>query len=694
MRRFVKALQAVVLVGAMTVTTAVGASTVFADSSTYTSTTGGENALSVSSGSETYDGITVTKSGDSNDENADFTGTNAAVLASNGATLTITNSDISSNGSHANAVFSYGTGTTVNISDSTITTSGNNSGGIMTTGGGTMNAENLTVNTSGNSSAAIRSDRGGGDVNVTGGTYSTTGVGSPAIYSTADIDVTDATLSSSSSEGVVVEGANSVSLTDTDLTASNTVQNSDNTDVYKGVMIYQSMSGDADQGTASFSMDGGTFTNENGSLFYVTNTTATIDLNDVTIVNNDDDVLLTIQQDGWGTSGSNGGNVTFTATDQDLTGSITVDSASYLNYTLTGDSNYTGSINTSGSEGTVVVTVDEGSTWTLDGDTYITGLTNNGTIDTNGYTLYVNGTAYTSVESGQTYGDTSATADTSTDNGNSSQDTTDNTSDTTTDNGQSTDQNTDQNTDQTGNMGGFEDVDSSSYYFKPVQWAFMKGITSGTSSTTFSPDLDCTRGQIIALLYRAAGSPDVTYDGRFEDVDSDDYYAKAVEWAAENGITSGTSDTTFDPEAVCTRAQAVQLLYKYMQTQDSSTDSSSSTSDNTFTDVLDNAYYRDAVDWAVANSVTSGTSSTTFSPDKSCTRAEIVTFLYNALGSDDMMTPPTSTDGSTTPPALPSDSTASSTDSSSSTTLPPALPGESTSSSTDSSSSTDTSAAA
>ena len=128
----------------------------------------GEHAIEVSGDTSSYSNIRVTKTGDSDSgDEADFYGDNAAVFATDGATLTIENAIVDTDGKHANAVFSYGEGTTVNISDSVITTSGNCSGGLMTTGGGTMNASNLSIHTTGNSSAAIRSDRGGGTVNVT-----------------------------------------------------------------------------------------------------------------------------------------------------------------------------------------------------------------------------------------------------------------------------------------------------------------------------------------------------------------------------------------------------------------------------------------------------------------------------------------------------------------------------------------------
>ena len=224
-----------------------------------------EHAAITADGEEaSYSNIAVVKTGDAEGDEADFYGANAAVFATNGATLTLSEITVNTDGKHANGVFSYGEGTTVNISDSVIETTGNCSGGLMTTGGGTMNASNLLIHTTGNSSAAIRSDRGGGTVNVTGGSYTTEGTGSPVIYSTADITVSDAEMESTASQGVVVEGQNSVTLNNVNLTASNVKKNSDKSEWYQAVMIYQSMSGDADEGLASFAMNGGTLTNLNG----------------------------------------------------------------------------------------------------------------------------------------------------------------------------------------------------------------------------------------------------------------------------------------------------------------------------------------------------------------------------------------------------------------------------------------------
>ncbi len=369
---------------------------------TYTSTGDDENALRVDGATVTLDGITVDKSAGatSDTETGDFYGMNAALLATNGAQVTITNATVTSSAQNGNGVFSYGEGTVVTISDSTITTTADNSGGIQTTGGGTTNASKLTVETSGSSSAAIRSDRGGGTVNVDGGTYTTNGYNSPAVYSTAEITVSNADLTANNSEALVIEGANSITLTDCDVSGnmSDTEGTSSDENVHT-VMIYQSMSGDADVGTSTFSMTGGTLTSNNGDVIYVTNTHCILTLSGVDIVNNEEDGYLLLVSGnsgsrGWGSAGSNGAQVEFTADGQTLEGDIAVDTVSTLDITLTGGSTLTGTINIvendeggDAVEDNAVVTIDEGCTWTLTGDCTITSLTNNGTINYNGYTI-------------------------------------------------------------------------------------------------------------------------------------------------------------------------------------------------------------------------------------------------------------------------------------------------------------------
>ncbi|CCY19516.1 putative uncharacterized protein [Eubacterium sp. CAG:786] len=363
----------------------------------YFSTGDDENALRVDSAEVTLTNITVNKSAgsSSNTEDGDFYGQNAGFLALNGARVTITDSTFNTGVVNGNAVFSYGEGTTVNISDSKIRTTERNSGGIQTTGGGTMNATNLDVQTEGNSSAAIRTDRGGGTVNVEGGKYVTNGTGSPAIYCTADITASNAELTANASEGVVVEGKNSVTLNNCTLTGNmeNTYGGDSDENIHT-IMIYQSMSGDADIGEAYFTAEGGSITGLSGDMFYVTNTDCTISLEDVafTLAN---DTFLRVEGNsssrGWGTEGANGGDVILTAEDQTIEGNILVDSISGLDMTMT-NSTFSGAINPDGEGGTVKVTMDGGSTWSLTGDSYVTEFSGDvSRITSNGYHLYVNG---------------------------------------------------------------------------------------------------------------------------------------------------------------------------------------------------------------------------------------------------------------------------------------------------------------
>lgn len=169
----------------------------------------------------------------------------------------------------------------------------------------------------------------------------------------------------------------------------------------------------------------------------------------------------------------------------------------------------------------------------------------------------------------------------------------------------------------------FADVSTDAYYYEAVKWAAKKGITGGTGDGTFNPNGSCTRAHIVTFLWRAAGSPEPKSTVSFADVPAGSYYAKAVAWAVENGITLGTGDGTFSPNATCTRAQSVTFLYRTLGT--------APTTVNSFTDVTADAFYADAVAWAVESGVTNGTTDSTFSPNNGCTRAQIVTFLYRTM---------------------------------------------------------------
>ena len=210
-------------------------------------------------------------------------------------------------------------------------------------------------------------------MNVSGGDYATAGVGSPAIYSTASITVSDATLSATNSEAVVIEGGNSVNLSGVTISGNDATLNGQSTQK-TNVLIYQSMSGDASMGASEFTMSGSSMTAETGSMFHVTNTTTTINLDNVDFTYaSDSNVFLDASADSWGKNGSNGGTVTLNLANQAISGAILSDSVS-----------------------SVAVNLDSSSTWTLQGDSYISSFTGDlANVDLNGYTLYIDGVAVT-----------------------------------------------------------------------------------------------------------------------------------------------------------------------------------------------------------------------------------------------------------------------------------------------------------
>ena len=171
----------------------------------------------------------------------------------------------------------------------------------------------------------------------------------------------------------------------------------------------------------------------------------------------------------------------------------------------------------------------------------------------------------------------------------------------------------------------FYDVPNDAFFYEAVKWAVKSGVTNGLTETMFGPYEPCTRAQIVTFLWRAAGSPEPKAMSSFADVPASTYYAKAVAWAIENGITNGMTETTFAPDATCTRGQGVTFLYRALK--------GSAGGGANFTDVKSDTFYADAVNWAVANNVTNGTSDTTFSPNDNCTRGQIVTFLWRLYAS-------------------------------------------------------------
>ena len=382
----------------------------------YTSEGTDESAVLVSNGANvTLKDFTVNRTSEDSKggDSSSFYGVGASVLATDG-TVNLSGGTITSDADGAAGAFAYDKGT-VNISDTTITTTGNTAGGIHVAGGGTVNAENLTVHTSGESSAAIRSDRGGGTMRVKGGSYTSSGIGSPAVYCTADIEVNDAKLTAENSEAVCIEGLTSLSLTGCDL--SGHIQENEQNDCDWTVILYQSMSGDSEVGNAVFNMTGGSLTSENGGLFYTTNTESTFYLNNVNITpssNNEFFLKCTgnANKRGWGQSGANGADCSFTAENQKMEGDVVWDSISNLKFKMTEGSILTGgfiqdeSCAGNGGSGTADLSIDAESTWIVTKDSRLSGLTNKGTIkDADGKAVTIkgsNGTVYVQGDSAYT----------------------------------------------------------------------------------------------------------------------------------------------------------------------------------------------------------------------------------------------------------------------------------------------------
>ena len=351
----------------------------------------------------TFNKVTVNRSNDESTggDSASFYGVGAAVLTTEGTTA-VKNSKITTDAEGGAGVFAYGSDSKAYVSDTTITTKQGTSGGIHVAGGGTLYAWNNTVETDGGSSAAIRSDRGGGTMVIDGGSYTSNGNGSPAVYCTADISVNDAKLTATNSEGICIEGKNSLRLYDCDLTSSQT-ENEQNDNIWN-LIVYQSMSGDAEEGEGTLIVDGGSITAKEGGIFYTTNTQSVITVSDVEITYPEQtDYFLRCtgnsNQRGWGSAGSNGADCTFTADNQQMKGDVIYDSISDLDFYMVNGSKLTGafiddeSCAGDGGDGTCNVVIDKQSTWIVTADSAVTSLSTEGKIvDSEGKTVTIKGT--------------------------------------------------------------------------------------------------------------------------------------------------------------------------------------------------------------------------------------------------------------------------------------------------------------
>ncbi len=382
-----------------------------ASGETYTSTETDENAILVSDGATVQlSDITVdrTSSDSTGGDNSSFYGVGAAVLTTDGTTY-IKNAKITTDAAGGAGVFAYGDGT-VYVADSDISTEQNTSGGIHVAGGGTLYAWDLNVETDGESAAAIRSDRGGGTMVVDGGSYTSNGVGSPAVYCTADIAVNNATLTATGSEAICMEGLNTIHLFDCDITGN--MQDLSQNDTTWTIIVYQSMSGDSEIGNSTMQIVGGSITSENGGLIYTTNTEANILLSDVDITYAEDSEFFLMctgnaNERGWGSTGSNGSDCTFTADAQEMEGNVVWDSISQLDFYMENGSSLKGAIVDDetyageGGSGYCNVYISSDSVWTVTGDSTVTNLYNEGTImDADGNLVSIVGTDGTVYVSG------------------------------------------------------------------------------------------------------------------------------------------------------------------------------------------------------------------------------------------------------------------------------------------------------
>ena len=348
-----------------------------------------ENAIHIASGTVHLKDMDIERTSEEGEESDaySFFGTGAAVL-STGGNLYFDEGNIETDAIGGAGLFAYKDGN-ITATDCNILTRNNLSGGIHVAGGGTLTAENVSAETHGRSSAAIRSDRGGGHMQVSGGSYISYGDRSPAIYCTADIEVTDAYLEAKNSEGICIEGRNSLSLKDCTL-ISNMPDQSENDSTWS-VIVYQSMSGDSEIGKGTFSMDGGKLISQNGGLFYTTNTESEISLSNTVIEQSEDSEYFlacmgNANERGWGEPGANGAKCLFTADNQAMQGNILWDKCSELDFKMEHGSELTGAFlcdsrfSEESDTGFASLYISEDSKWIVTENSVLSKLDNKGTI--------------------------------------------------------------------------------------------------------------------------------------------------------------------------------------------------------------------------------------------------------------------------------------------------------------------------
>ena len=319
------------------------------------------------------------------DDNSNFRGQNAVVLSIDGSKINIKGSNITSNSKGSNAVFATGENSVINVENTNIHTKSDSSRGLDATYKGTVNGKNLTITTEGAHSATLATDRGEGTITAEAAKLTTSGEGSPVIYSTGNIMVNNVNGIANNSEIGVVEGKNSITLTNSNVTG------------YKdnGFMLYQSFSGDAESGIARLKAENNTLTTHaTGAFLYVNNTTAEVDLSNNAISMPNTSTLVKASADSrWGKTGENGGHLTLRTSNQELSGNIMADSISTIALDMTNGSSLVGAVNTDNTAKEVTVKLSKDSNWILTDDSYVKSLSNEDTtgsnIQLNGYKLVV-----------------------------------------------------------------------------------------------------------------------------------------------------------------------------------------------------------------------------------------------------------------------------------------------------------------
>ena len=326
----------------------------------------------------------ITSGNSSSIDASSFYGLNAAVLATSNGFIEIVGGSVNTKGTGANGIFATGKGTTINLTGITINCTGEGGHGVDATLEGTLNLKDVDIITYGSHGAAIATDRGSGTINVEGGKVAAYGKDSPGIYSTGMISVKDSVISGIGSEGAVIEGKNTIDLTNVTLNCGKQTTG--------GIMIYQSFSGDAENGTGNFIMKGGSIFSEVGPVFYVTNTDAVIDLNSVNITTASGTMIKSGASERWGQSGSNGGIAAFSASHEHLSGDLTCDDLSTIKASLRNGTILKGSIDADGKGKFVSLKIDASSIWDVTGTSYLTVLYDDdaslSNIHGNGFSIY------------------------------------------------------------------------------------------------------------------------------------------------------------------------------------------------------------------------------------------------------------------------------------------------------------------